>query len=302
MTNHFCFRILLISNAPEKIPKTIAHSPMVLQRSQNSSNVTLNRNNSSILVITAPLSNEPNIVDSIRGQGQLHQQQSQIIANIENNSVNFELDDDGYSQISFKQHLRQEEGNSSRGSLHNVYDNMSISTTNTTSATTRNMNSCDTDSNFLKAIPGLQEEQEVIDGEDKKLSRSTDKARTSMFIENSDILNDQNYPKLYYRHSTFLLPTTARSSRSYERRYSDTKLLNSVHFENEFMVKKVPTDRDGLGSPTKPDIYDQLEQNIQNILEMEIKDDDDVKEEGLLVSVEEKKEKRNIFQSLPNLS
>lgn len=164
------------------------------------------------------------------------------------------------------------------------------------------MNSCDTDSNFLKAIPGLQEEQEVIDGEDKKLSRSTDKARTSMFIENSDILNDQNYPKLYYRHSTFLLPTTARSSRSYERRYSDTKLLNSVHFENEFMVKKVPTDRDGLGSPTKPDIYDQLEQNIQNILEMEIKDDDDVKEEGLLVSVEEKKEKRNIFQSLPNLS
>lgn len=244
--------------------------------------------------------------DQVRTQGHLHQQQSQIIANIENSSVNFELDDDGYSQISFKQHLRQEEGNSSRGSLHNVYDNMSISTTNT-SATTRNFTSGDTDSNFLKMIPGLQEEQEV-DGEDKKLTRIPDKARTSMFIENSDILNDHNYPKLYYRHSTFMLPTTAKHSRSYDeafrrtqmekRRYSDTKLLNSVHFENEFLVKNVPTDQDVLGV----DIYDQLEQNIQNILEMDIKNEDDEKEEGLLVNVEkDKKEKRNIFKSLPNL-
>lgn len=290
----------MISNAPEKVPKNITHSPLTLQRSHHSSNVTLNRHNSSILVITAPLNNGTSLdqSDQVRTQGQLHQQQSQIIANIENNSVNFELDDDGYSQISFKQQLRQEEGNSSRGSLHNVYDNMSISTTNT-SATTRNFNSGDTDSNFLKMIPGLQEEQEA-DGDEKKLTRIRDKARTSMFIENSDILNDQNYPKLYYRHSTFLLPTTARNSRSYDeafmrkqmekRRYSDTKLLNSVHFENEFLVEKVG---DVLGSPLKDD--------IQNILEMEIKDEEDAKE-GLLVNVEkDKKEKRNIFKSLPNL-
>lgn len=230
---------------------------------------------------------------------QSRQQQSQIIANIEN-SINYELDDDGcsYSQISFKQHLRHDEG-----SLHNHYDNTSISTTNT-SATTRNLAGGDNDSNFLRMIPGGIEEVHEAEDDEKKRSR-----QKSLFIENSDILNDQNYPKLYYRHSsTFLLPTTAsqpsdeadKAHQKEKRRYSDTKLLNSLHFENEFLVKH---DEHILGPPTYDEfgdvIFDQLEVNIKNILDL----DNEQKSTQVLIS--EKKEslseKRNIFQSLPNL-
>lgn len=248
----------------------------------------------------------------LQSHQQQQQQQSQIIANIENNCNNFELDDDGFSQISFKHHLRHDERNSSRGSLHNVYDNMSISTTNT-SATTRNYNCSDADSNFLKIIPGLQEVQEA-ENDEKRRSQLKEKTRTSMFIENSDILNDHNYPKLYYRHSTFLLPTTAKTSRMIDddrsdkqrekRRYSDTKLLNNLHFENEFLVKKMSQD-DVLGSPTRTD-FDQLEFNIQNILEMDVNEQKGDKPDGNLpVNDTGRKislsETRNVFKSLPNL-
>lgn len=307
----FLSRILLIQNAPEKNPAIHTHSPLTLHHSHQSSSASLRHNNSSILVITAPLN--ANLDQSNQQQLQYQRQQSQIIANIENSSINYELDeDDGYSQISFKHHLRHEEGNSSRGSMHNAYDNTSISTTNT-SATTRNLTTGgDNDSNFLKMIPGLQEVQEAED-DDKRRNRQGDKIQTSMFNENSDILNDQNYPKLYFRHSTFLLPTTAKNSRSIDeslsdmtsakhkekRRYSDTKLLNSLHFENEFLVKN---SEDVLGSPTKKEsenlgdaIFGQLELNIQNILEVEAVEPKSSKKEEL------SENQRKLFQSLPNL-
>lgn len=188
---------------------------------------------------------------------------------------------------------------------------MSISTTNT-SATTRN---ADTDSNFLKIVPGLQEVQEA-ESEEKKVSQRIESARTSMFVENSDILNDQNYPKLYYRHSTMLLPTTAKTSRLADevfnealnvekRRYSDTKLLNSLHFENEFLVKK-PQEKDFLGSPTKNVLVDQdFELNMRNILELDATNEpakeptDDPS--NPTAKTEILKDKRNMFKSLPNL-
>lgn len=287
-------------NAPGKQVAFQASSPMNLNHSQQSSSATLNRNNSSTLVaIPTPLSN-PTTLDQgyqpTQAELRQQQQQSQIIANIENNSINFEIDDDGFSQISFKHHLRQDGGNSSRGSLHNVYDNMSVSTTNT-SATTRNFN--DTDSNYLRAGPGLQEVQEA-ENDDHKLPHKPEKPRTSIFFENGDILDDQNYPKLYYRHSTFLLPTTAKTSRSIDealsekqfgkRRYSDTKLVSSLHFENEFLTKnadsspKTPIAEDALG--------DKLSVELQNILELEASDDKADKTTD---------EKRKIFKSLPNL-
>lgn len=321
--NVLLFRILLIQNAPDRIHANQHQSPLKYQHSQHSSNATLHRNNSSILVITAPLSSanafeqsDPqNFSCGLQNQQQQQQQHSQIIANIENNCNNFELDDDGFSQISFKHHLRHDEKNSSRGSLHNVYDNMSISTTNT-SATTRNYNCSDADSNFLKIIPGLQEVQEA-DNDDKRRSQLNDKTRTSMFIENSDILNDQNYPKLYYRHSTFLLPTTAKTSRIIDenlserqqekRRYSDTKLLNNIYFENEFLVKKI-THEDALGSPTKTDSnFDQLELNIKNILEMDVNEQKVEREMERTMPVNETSRNKNlggtknVFKSLPNL-
>lgn len=242
-------------------------------------------------------------------QSQSQQQQSQIIANIENNSINFDLDDDGFSQISFKQHLRQEEGNSSRGSLHNVYDNMSVSTTNT-SATTRNYGG-DTDSNFLRMIPGLKEVNEA-ESDENKLAQN-DQPRTSIFKENQDILDDQNYPKLYYRHSTFLLPTTAKNSvdeplrkeKLGKRRNSDTKLLSSLHFENEFLVKS-SSQGDAFGSPTKHEDCDQLEVNIQNILDITDESEDKPQRganEALLGRNEKRDsdDKKQIFKSLPNL-
>lgn len=169
--------------------------------------------------------------------------QTQIVASIENNSLNnYEIDmDDMDSQMSFKQNLRHEqEGSLSRGSLHNVYDNTSISTTNT-SATTRNYatNMPDNDSILMKAHAplGLNEVKETDDDNNKM---------TSIFVENDDILSDKNYPKLNYRHSTFLLPTTNTPHNTLDntfirqkdekRRYSysDTKLLNNIYVDHPF--------------------------------------------------------------------
>jgi hypothetical protein len=331
---------LLIQNAPEK-PHPPAHSPVTIQNSHQSSvepNASLRRNDSSILVITAPLNN---VMESNEQQHQQyhhfnsahpsHRQQSQIVANIENNSMSYELDDD-ISQISFKHHLRHDEGTSSRGSLHNVYDNTSVSTT---SATTRNLTTGgDNDSNFHRIIPGLEEVKEHADDDDRK-GRRNNKLGTSIFVENDDILNDHNYPKISHRHSTLLLPTTTYNSvsvdddeldesyRKKRRRYSDTKLLNSCNFENEFLINKTNV----FGSPTKKkrtdtnisdlifeksDDFDPIELNIQRVLEMDIKSSnrnssaDNVlgasvneRDESNLVAVEESA--RNVFKSLPNL-
>lgn len=300
---------MLIQNAPEKPQKQLSHSPVTLQHSHQSSvepNISMHRNDSSILVITAPLSNvmehnEQQLYHHAYSSAHpSHRQQSQIVANIENNSMSYELDDD-ISQISFKHHLRHDEGTSSRGSLHNVYDdNTSMSTTNT-SATTRNLATSggdnDSNLNFHRIIPGLEEVKEHDDDDRRKNRQQNDKMGTSIFVENNDILNDQNYPKISHRHSTLLLPTTTHNSVSIDddddfldkhqqkkrRRYSDTKLLNSCNFENEFLINKTNV----FGSPTKNgrrsdgiitdlifeksgDDFDVTELNIQKVLEMDI--------------------------------
>jgi len=307
-------RILLIQNAPEKI---VAHqSSPTNQTAERSSS--MRRNNSSrILVITAPLNNVNDSSEqycSNQHQQQQQQsideqrQQSQIIANIESN---YDDDSISYSQISFKQHLRQEEGNSSRGSLHNVYDNTSVSTTSAT--TNRNVGGADNDSNFLKMV-NLEEVKE--DDERQRIQK------TSIFLENSDILNDQNYPKLYY-HSAMLLPTSTKlvSSKSVDedfleqrqseqqsdkRRYSDTKLLNKCHFENELK-------HDLLGSPLtaterqpivirdfiieKSDL-DPTDLKIQKILEMDINEQFNAINSAAVAAAGSL---NGTFQSMPNL-
>jgi hypothetical protein len=333
----FFSRILLIQNAPEK-PHPPPHSPATIQNSHQSSvepNALLRRNDSSILVITAPLNN---VMENSEQQQHYHfnsahpshRQQSQIVANIENNSMNYELDDD-ISQISFKHHLRHDEGTSSRGSLHNVYDNTSVSTTNT-SATTRNLTTGgDNDSNFHR-IMGLEGVKEHED-DDKKRSKRYDKLGTSIFVENDDILNDHNYPKISHRHSTLLLPTSTHNSVSTDdddglddsyqkkrRRYSDTKLLNSCNFENEFLINKTHV----FGSPTKKkrtehigdlifeksDDFDPIELNIQKVLEMDIRSNSNSNSNNKNSSAdnvcdEEEEERdenaRKAFKSLPNL-
>lgn len=264
------------------------------------------------MVITAPI----NVIENNEQQQYQynsahpsHRQQSQIVANIENNSLSYELDDDiSYSQISFKHHLRHDEGTSSRGSLHNVYDNTSVSTTNT-SATTKNLGTGgDNDSNFHRIIPGLEEVKEHDDDDRRMKIRYGDKIGTSIFVENDDILNDKNYPKIKHRHSTLLLPTSISSvghdedllyderHQKKRRRYSDTKLLNSCEFENEFLIDnktKYDKSQHVFGSPTstktkgmksepneanmndlifeKSDDFDPMELNIQNILEIDLR-------------------------------
>lgn len=306
-------RILLIQNAPEKTiphhsqsPVTNSHQSSMepnLGANNNQISVSLHRNDSSILVISAPLNNNFSSGTSgmINSEALSHNmtatQPHHIVANIENN---YELDDDiSCSNISFKHHLRHQdgEGTSSRGSLHNVFDNTSISTTNT-SATARNMLAGDNDSNFHRIIPeGRDEEEEAgreLDNDSRKVA--TAKARyesgdaklgTSMFVENGDILNDKNYPKLAHHHSQFLLPSAisprfaeAVDARQKERRrYSDTKLLqnNSCNFENEFLINKTAL----FGESTRgrsedlifercDDVFDPIDLNIQNILEMDM--------------------------------
>lgn len=298
-------RILLIQNAPEKIVPHHSQSPAIAQNSHQSSmephggannnnnnQVSVHRNDSSILVISAPpLNNNAMINSEIMNQNSAQPQQH-IVANIENN---YELDDDiSCSNISFKHHLRHNDAEctSSRGSLHNIYDNTSISTTNT-SATTRNMTAGDNDSNFHR----IQEELtgKEFDSEGRKIATANSrynnddaKLGTSMFIENSDILNDKNYPRLSHHHSQFLLPSSisprfaeAVDARQKERRrYSDTKLLQNTasstcDFENEFLINKTAL----FGEPTRSedmifercdDIFDPIDLNIQNILEMDM--------------------------------
>lgn len=306
------------------------------------------------MVITAPI----NIVENNELQQYQsnsahpsHRQQSQIVANIENNSLSYELDDDiSYSQISFKHHLRHDEGASSRGSLHNVYDNTSVSTTNT-SATTRNLTTGgDNDSNFHRVIPEVKEHNE---DDDRRKIRYNDKIGTSMFVENDDILNDKNYPKIAHRHSTMLLQTTAANSitndddllyddkyQKKRRRYSDTKLLNSCEFENEFLIDNSNKHNNNkmniFGSPTKKntpigrthkneanitdlifekcDDFDTIELNIQNILEIDLRTNRNTSADNVLnannqtdntsCSQQEnppETDSRKIFHSLPNL-
>ena len=153
-------RILLIQNAPEKINVHHSQSPMVAQSSHQSSmepnegnnriSVSLHRNDSSILANNVERASNNLNEDCEAAQPQ------HIIASIESNN-SYDLDDDiSCSNISFKR-PQDGEGTSSRGSLHNIYDNTSISTTNT-SATTRNMTNNDADSNFHSIIPEALEE------------------------------------------------------------------------------------------------------------------------------------------------
>lgn len=50
---------------------------------------------------------------------------------------------------------------------------------------------------------------------------------SSVFLENSDILDDKDYPKLYHRHSTIIIGPDSHNEISANRRYSDTKLLHA---------------------------------------------------------------------------
>lgn len=281
------FRILLIQNAPERFQTNQTQSPIILRNSCRSSSATLHQSAVSDLVLTTPnrnvafeRSNQPN------SSYEFHRQQhSQVFANIENNCCNFELDDDGSSQISFKRH---EEPNSSKGSLHNAYDNTSISTSNA-SATTRNF-AFGAELSSLKINPGLEDVREAENDNDRR-KKLGEKSSTSIFIENSDLLDDNNYPKLNISRlsteKTYFVPVNVKKD---DRRYSDTKLTNTICFENEFLVKK---------------FYDVIGSDASNIFRAD--KNNTVEKNNVLQSNESKssstfRAKQEIFKSLPNLN
>lgn len=58
---------------------------------------------------------------------------------------------------------------------------------------------------------------------------------SSVFLENSDILDDKDYPKLYHRHSTIIMTPDSRGCDrdARIRRYSDTKLLHTGNNDDD---------------------------------------------------------------------
>lgn len=222
----------MIQNAPEKQP--IAPPSPVL-------NIRLadfpRRNNSSSGNVAAG-----NSYNNVNNGNRLPQ--AQIIANIESNPANYERDwmlDDS-SQSSFKPYqqgsgsltplppfhdsaqtmyetyqMRSSGHSSSNGSGRDLSQNphviyassfASVGPTSST-ATVRNH-----DTNILKT----------------NLSHNRQYPNTSIFLENSDILDDKEYPKLYHRHSTVI---DERKERDLNRRFSDTKLLQAANSDED---------------------------------------------------------------------
>lgn len=58
---------------------------------------------------------------------------------------------------------------------------------------------------------------------------------TSIFLENSDILDDKEYPKLYHRHST-IMAEHGDGDQDTERRYSDTRLQHASNSDGDSLT------------------------------------------------------------------
>lgn len=190
-------RILLIQNAPEKVP--ITESPAA-RRYPSNTNATDASSNSVSMYRTM------DFYDGVGGHGQ-----NQVIANIESERE-WILDD--VSQVSFKP-CRQGSGSLTpfHDSIHNMYDQQ----------TNKSACSGSTTSNKISIMtPPVEDPPLKI--------RCLDSA---VFLENSDILGKKHSgDKSQYRHSSILLSPGISIEpnvvdRKNTRRYSDTKLLQA---------------------------------------------------------------------------
>lgn len=167
-------RILLIQNAPEKVPITNSPGPI---RYPGNANVTDASSNSASMYRT---------MDFYDGVGGMHGQ-AQVIANIESERE-WILDD--VSQVSFKP-CRQGSGSLTpfHDSIHNMFDQQ----------TNKSACSGSTTSNKMSAIvmtPPL---------EDPPSSLHVRCLDSAVFMENSDILGDPKTTTSSHRHSSVLL-------------------------------------------------------------------------------------------------
>lgn len=179
----------------------------------------------------------------------------QIIANIENNPSNYERDwmlDDS-SQSSFKP-CPQGSGSLTplpfHDSAHTMYDSVQMRSSSHSSThgsgpdlsqMPNAMHSSGMTSSYATPQPPPPSStQKTHEMSLFKAHGGPHYPNSSVFLENSDILDDKDYPKLYHRHSTIIAgPESTSTSHHYHneinanRRYSDTKLLNADSGEDD---------------------------------------------------------------------
>lgn len=182
----------------------------------------------------------------------------QIIANIENNPLHYERDwqlDDS-SQSSFRP-CPQGSGSMTPMPFHDSLHNMNEiaprrSFSNSTSGSVTDINQLPNQSTntsppstatqpqmSLRSAASSAGQNKTNDLNLFKVHTNPTAPNSALFLENSDILNDAQYSKLYHRHSTvFVAPSAVELGSSIEdksdsiasridhRRYSDTKLLH----------------------------------------------------------------------------
>lgn len=209
----------MIQNAPEKVLPLPPPSPVLVVRHQHHF---LPRNNSSSTsnVTNAAINNNnrPN--------------HGQIIANIENNPLNYERDwtlDDS-SQSSFKP-CPQGSGSMTPFPFHSSAHNISDHSRTRSSSSTSNGSTKD-----LNQMSGMYKPTDVGLFKVNVQPSAHRYPNSSVFLENSDILDDKDYPpiKPHHRHSTVTLPaplplpSDLPSIDPAVRRMSDTKLTHAI--------------------------------------------------------------------------
>lgn len=255
--------------------------------------------------------------------------QSQCVANIENNPLNYERDwqlDDS-SQSSFKPcpqgsgsmtplpfhdsaHTMYE-ANSQLRSVHSSMDGSGLDLNQIPNSAQVMTIGCASTSTIGSASNSCHKNDYGVfkvhsSGPHRSSQHQHHYPTSSVFLENSDILDDKDYPKLYHRHSTIMMAPDAIScdNDAKTRRYSDTKLLNASNDdyddyddEQRMYMARHYTDQPmpifnvlGAAIPTTLDeahaenyqvtdiifdannaggTYDPLELNIQEMLELD---------------------------------
>lgn len=279
----------MIQNAPEKIHLHHSQSPVLQPRlPRNSSSST-----TGMIIGSGGCGGGGGNNNFIRPQ-----LQGQIIANIENNPNQYERDWtlDDVSQVSFKP-CPQGSGSLTPLPFHESVHNMcEIPLRTNSSSNSSHHSSNENNLNQTTVVRTNDLSLFKINSQQIKFPNS------AVFLENRDILNDQQtYPKMYHRHSAVLLSPDLKDKFLGKvkdtRRYSDTKLLqqqqqnksasNSIFNVTNLLgptIITTPINSNELlmqqQQPSAPQItdiifetntnFDPLELNIQELLELDV--------------------------------
>lgn len=313
----FYFRIMLIQNAPEKIRQVSPPSPTYPICSHSL------RNGSS--------STTNDIIQSSSSRAPL----GQIVANIENNSLQYERDwtlDDS-SQTSFRP-CPQSSGSMTPLAFHDIQGSCS-----------RSMNDSVSDLSHRQSLHTLMDGPSyrvIIANEHQPDKPIIALPGSAVFLENGDILNDiAPQSTLTNRHSTVLVAPDISSQLdkclgTHIRRFSDTKLIQQCDYTkpifnvtNVLKTKTPETDVESNYPPAMTDIsfenrhklMDDLDNSIQEVLDMDISKQHLIQPQPCehdnsrysMINITEKHDNyetnknsqpdgRGLFKSLPNLS